>query len=221
MTFTGWPAEAVEFYEGLEADNSKVYWLANKEVYENCVRAPMEALLADLAAEFGPGKLFRPYRDVRFSSDKTPYKTALSAAFARGGRKSAHACYYLQLQPGGQSFIGGGMWMPENDKLRRLREAIAQGGGAELRDATETAAVQRHFGPTPLFGEDVDRLVTAPKGFAKDHPFIAYLQLKSFVVGRALSDDVLTSPALLETVVDAFAAMVPFVHLLNSLAGMT
>jgi uncharacterized protein (DUF2461 family) len=77
MAFTGWPVEAVEFYEGLQADNSKVYWAAHKTVYDNCVRAPMEQLLAELADEFGPGKLFRPYRDVRFSADKTPYNDHL------------------------------------------------------------------------------------------------------------------------------------------------
>jgi len=75
LQFDGRCAEALEFYEGLEADNSKTYWQANRSVYDGCVRAPMEALLADLEAEFGPGKVFRPYRDVRFSRDKSPYKT--------------------------------------------------------------------------------------------------------------------------------------------------
>ncbi len=69
MAFTGWPVEAVEFYEGLTADNSKTYWQGNKAVYDDCVRAPMQQLLAELADEFGPAKLFRPYRDVRFSAD--------------------------------------------------------------------------------------------------------------------------------------------------------
>ena len=74
MAFRGWPIEAVEFYEGLEADNSKVYWQEHKAVYERQVKAPMEELLAELADEFGEGKLFRPYRDVRFSADKTPFR---------------------------------------------------------------------------------------------------------------------------------------------------
>jgi uncharacterized protein (DUF2461 family) len=85
MAFTGWPVEAVEFYEGLQADNSKVYWDAHKSVYSDCVRAPMEQLLGELADEFGPGKLFRPYRDVRFSADKTPYKTSCAADPGNGG----------------------------------------------------------------------------------------------------------------------------------------
>lgn len=79
MTFRGWPEEALEFYEGLSADNSKTYWTAHKEVYETKVRAPMEELLAALEPEFGSGRIFRPYRDVRFSKDKTPYQTHIAA----------------------------------------------------------------------------------------------------------------------------------------------
>ena len=78
-TFRGWPVEALEFFEGLEADNSKTYWNENKAIYETMVRAPMEALLAELASEWGEGRIFRPYRDIRFSRDKAPYKTAAAA----------------------------------------------------------------------------------------------------------------------------------------------
>ena len=84
MVFKGWPVEAVEFYEGLEADNTKVYWQEHKAVYEQCVKGPMEELLAELADEFGAGRIFRPYRDVRFSSDKTPYKLNCAANLPGG-----------------------------------------------------------------------------------------------------------------------------------------
>ena len=79
MAFGGWPAEAVEFYEGLEADNSKSYWTSHKAVYEDAVLRPMQELTELLAAEFGEPKIFRPYRDIRFSADKTPYKTHIGA----------------------------------------------------------------------------------------------------------------------------------------------
>jgi uncharacterized protein (DUF2461 family) len=82
--FPGWPAAAVEFYRGLEADNSRAYWISRKDVYEESVRAPMEALLHELADEFGEGKIFRPNRDIRFSADKSPYKTAIGALLERG-----------------------------------------------------------------------------------------------------------------------------------------
>jgi len=87
--FKGWPAEALEFYEGLEADNTRTYWLAHKPDYDDLVRAPMQALLDELAPAWGAGKIFRPYRDVRFSADKTPYKTHIGARLEGGG--------YIQL----------------------------------------------------------------------------------------------------------------------------
>src|SRR5271154_1030364 len=90
--FRGWPAEALEFYEGLEADNSKVYWSQHKAVYAEAVQGPMAELLAELADEFGQGRIFRPHRDVRFSSDKSPYKTAIAATLGAG---------YLQLSADG------------------------------------------------------------------------------------------------------------------------
>src|SRR5262245_50692854 len=85
MPFKGWPAEALEFFEGLEADNTKTYWTAHKADYEKLVRGPMEELLRELAPAFGEGKIFRPYRDVRFSANKTPYKTNIAATVADGG----------------------------------------------------------------------------------------------------------------------------------------
>ena len=79
MTFRGWPVEALEFYEGLEADNTKSYWLRNKAVYDEKVLAPMQELAAELGPAWGETKIFRPYRDIRFSADKTPYKTSIAA----------------------------------------------------------------------------------------------------------------------------------------------
>src|SRR5262245_57335870 len=84
MAFQGWPTEAVTFFEGIEADNTKAYWQAHKAVYEECVRAPMEALLGELEDDFGPGRVFRPYRDTRFSTDKTPYKLNCAAHLRDG-----------------------------------------------------------------------------------------------------------------------------------------
>ena len=84
VAFTGWPVEAIEFYEGLEDDNSRAYWQAHKAVYAECVKGPMEALLAELEDDFGPGRVFRPNRDVRFSNDKTPYKLNCAAQLTGG-----------------------------------------------------------------------------------------------------------------------------------------
>src|SRR5947208_14433367 len=119
VAFRGWPTEALEFYEGLEADNSKTYWLDHKQVYDEQVYAPMAALLAELEPEFGPGRIFRPYRDVRFSADKSPYKTSIAATLDQGG--------YLQLTANGLG-AGAGMYHMAGDQLDRYRRAGAGGG---------------------------------------------------------------------------------------------
>lgn len=167
MTFTGWPDEAVEFYEGLEADNSKVYWQRHKDVYDHCVRTPMEQLLAELADEFGPAKLFRPYRDVRFSADKSPYKTNCAATLGHGvGQR------YVSFSADGLS-AGGGLYMPDPAALARYRGAVEkEKSGAQL---AEIVAALR-AGGYDVMAHEV--LKTAPRGVAKDHPRIELLRHK-------------------------------------------
>src|SRR5687768_13730598 len=103
--FTGIPADAFDFFDQLAADNTKTWWTDNKARYEANVRGPVEALLAELADEFGPGKIFRPYRDVRFSKDKTPYKTNLGATTSAADG----SVYYIALSPEGM-FLGSGYY---------------------------------------------------------------------------------------------------------------
>ena len=156
MAFPGWPVEALEFYEGLEIDNTKAYWTDHKAVYEDQVRAPMEALLADLAAEFGEGKIFRPYRDVRFSADKSPYKTAMGARLGGGG--------YVQLSSEGLA-AGLGTYVMAKDQLERFRRAVADDRtGVELEAVVE----QVRGSGIDVTGREV--LKTAPRGYPKDHP---------------------------------------------------
>jgi len=156
VAFSGWPAEAMEFYEGLAADNSKSYWTAHKDVYERDVHAPMAALLAELEAEFGEGRIFRPYRDVRFSADKTPYKTAIGATLARGG--------YVHLSAAGLA-AGSGMYEMAPDQLERYRRAVADDATGEgLRGAI--ASVEEHGITVSGHGS----LKSAPRGYPKDHP---------------------------------------------------
>ena len=170
MAFKGWPAEALEFYEGLEVDNTKAYWTDHKAVYEELVRAPMEALLAELAPEFGEGRIFRPYRDVRFSADKSPYKTAMGAQLAGGG--------YVQLSSEGLA-AGLGTYVMAKDQLERFREAVADDRtGAEL----EAIVGQVRGSGIEVTGRDV--LKTAPRGYPKDHPRIEWLRHKSLIAWR-------------------------------------
>ena len=163
MAFAGWPVEAVEFYEGLQADNSKVYWQRHREVYQTCVRAPMEQLLAELADEFGPAKLFRPYRDVRFSADKTPYKTNCAAQLGLG---------YVSLAADGLS-VGGGIYLPDAATLRRYRAAVDT-----PKSGVELAAIVAGLREAGFEIVAHDAVKTAPKGFSASHPRIELLRLK-------------------------------------------
>jgi uncharacterized protein (TIGR02453 family) len=166
-SFSGWSERAFAFYEGLEADNSKAYWTAHRAVYETDVLAPMEALLAELAEEFGDGKIFRPYRDVRFSPDKTPYKTAIGASMSDGG--------YVHLSADGLG-VAIGYHMMAPDQLARYRQAVAEDvTGEQLRRViaeVEAAGID-------VVGEQP--LKTAPRGFSKDHPRADLLRNKGLI----------------------------------------
>jgi uncharacterized protein (TIGR02453 family) len=169
MAFKGWPAEALEFYEGLEVDNSRSYWAENKEVYERAVYAPMAALLADLADEFGDGRIFRPYRDVRFSADKTPYKTSIAATVGAG---------YVQLSCDGL-LVGAGEYHMAPDQLERYRRAVA----AEAPGlALQRAIAQVNQDKVDVHG--TDPLKTAPKGYPRDHARIDLLRYRGIVAMR-------------------------------------
>jgi uncharacterized protein (TIGR02453 family) len=167
MAFTGWPVEGVEFYEGLQADNSKVYWQEHKAIYERDVRGPMEQLLAELAGEFGAGKLFRPYRDVRFSADKTPYKTNCAATLGAG---------YISFSADGLS-TGAGLYLPDSAALQRYRTAVTrEKSGNEL--VAIVAAL--HKAGYETMAHEV--LKTAPRGVPKDHPRIDLLRHKGIAM---------------------------------------
>jgi len=167
MAFRGWPNEALDFYEGLEADNSKTYWTAHKSVYEEKVLAPMTALLAELEPEFGGGRIFRPYRDVRFSADKSPYKTAIGATLEHGG--------YVQLSAKGLA-AGAGMYQMGPAELDKYRRAVADDHSGErlrhLVDALRTRKID-------VVGHET--LKTVPRGYDRDHPRADLLRHKGLV----------------------------------------
>jgi uncharacterized protein (TIGR02453 family) len=170
MTFRGWKAEALEFFEGLEVENTKPYWERNKSVYQTLVRAPMEALLTELEPAFGEGRVFRPYRDVRFSADKSPYKTHIGAMVGRDG--------YVQLGADGLA-AGCGMWEMAPDQLDRYRKAVAADrSGSELERLVDD--VRRARLQVMGHGE----LRTAPRGYPRDHPRIELLRFKGLVTWR-------------------------------------
>jgi uncharacterized protein (TIGR02453 family) len=175
MAFRGWPAEAIEFYEGLMADNSKTYWTANKQTYDEAVHAPMAALLEEVSKEFGPGKIFRPYRDVRFSKDKTPYKTGIGAVAS----KDPGTVYYVQISAEGL-FVGTGYYHMARDQLERYRAAVDDDKtGAKLE------GLVREMGKAGYEVYGSDALKTAPRGYPADHPRIDLLRNKGITISKA------------------------------------
>ncbi|WP_181780494.1 DUF2461 domain-containing protein [Pseudonocardia pini] len=171
--FTGFGDGAVEFYDGLLADNSKAYWTDQREVYEEHVKGPMTALLADLAAEFGSGKVFRPYRDVRFSKDKTPYKTHC------GGFAPP---YYVQVGPEGM-LAAAGFYGMAPDQLARFRVAVDDGRRGEALVALLAEAEKAGL---TIGGE---QLKTRPKGTDPEHPRLDLLRRKGLMVSRRWPPD--------------------------------
>ncbi|MCW2759227.1 MAG: hypothetical protein JWO46_2973 [Nocardioidaceae bacterium] len=202
-TFEGFPVAALDFYDDLELelDNTKSFWEAHKHVYTDAVKVPMEALTGALAAEFGSAKLFRPYRDVRFAKDKTPYKTHqgayVSVAPATG--------FYLELSAPGVR-VGGGFYHAESDDLARIRTAIDdERTGTEL--AKLLASLKRKG-----FQVGGETLKTSPRGYDADHPRIELLRHKTLSMGKSYGfEPVIHSPDLLEQVRRDWRALRPFV----------
>lgn len=183
--------DVLAFLEELRFNNTREWFEANRKRYAG-VQAAVEALLTEIMVRFGPvedlGKttpkdcLFRIHRDVRFSKDKSPYKTAIGAVIGQGGRKSTGRSYYLHLEPGG-CFIAAGVYDPQPEQLKRIREAIAA-DAAPLRAIIAAPEFQRTLGR--LRGETLAR---PPKGYAADHPAIDLLRHKQFLGVHDLTDE--------------------------------
>jgi uncharacterized protein (TIGR02453 family) len=171
VTFKGWPPEALTFWEGLEHNNSKAYWTANKATYETAVKGPMEALAAEVA-DVGPLKIFRPYRDVRFSKDKTPYKTHIGAVTEGAGGTG----FYVALSATGLG-VAAGYYELQADQLQRYRGAVAGKPGEKL---VPIVAALRTSGYV-IHGESLKRV---PRGFAPDHPRADLLRHKQLYAWR-------------------------------------
>lgn len=190
MTFDGFSEAALDFYDDLELDNSKSFWEAHSEVYRTEIATPMRELTDELADEFGPAKIFRPYRDVRFAKDKTPYKTHQGAyvpvAPATG--------YYVQIGAPGV-LIGAGFYDASPDRLASIRAAIDHDRhGPELeRIIGSLMAADWEIGGSTL--------KTSPRGFPADHPRIELLRHKTLTASHHLGfDEVIHSRALVDRI---------------------
>ncbi|MBW0118447.1 DUF2461 domain-containing protein [Pseudonocardia abyssalis] len=204
MAFSGFGEYSVEFYDGLLADNSKAYWTDRRETYECDVRAPMQELLAACEPEFGAGKIFRPYRDVRFSKDKTPYKTHCGAMAGQ---------YYVQVGSEGL-MAAGGYYRMAPDQVARYRTAVddeRRGTDLQARLATIEAAGLATAG---------EQLRTRPRGVAPDHPRLDLLRHKGLYGWREWPpDDVLHEPGALDRVVGTWRTLRPLIEWLTDHVG--
>ena len=174
MSFTGFPVAALDFYDDLEMDNTKSFWEAHKGVYKEAVETPMKALCAELAPDFGPAKVFRPYRDVRFAKDKTPYKTH-QGAFVGAGPSTG---WYVEISPRGTR-VGAGFYEASGPRLAAIREAMA--------DDRTGPALDRLLKRLAKDGWEIggEELKTSPRGYDADHPRIHLLRRKQVIAGRS------------------------------------
>jgi uncharacterized protein (TIGR02453 family) len=196
-------------------DNHREKYLSAKIDFENFVgvllasTSPFDKDLKELQVK---NTTFRINRDIRFSKDKTPYKTNMGASLNKGGKKSIFAGYYFHLEPGGKSFAGGGLWMPMPPELKKLRQEIDYCFPEFNKIITSSAFTTQYPG---LEMNEGQMLVNVPKGYDKENAAASFLKLKSFVATRDIPDTLLTSPALAKEVTLAFKALMPLVKFMN------
>ncbi len=207
--FEGFPVAALDFYDDLEMDNTKSFLTAHKETYDAAVKTPMTALVAALEPEFGKAKVFRPYRDVRFAKDKTPYKNH-QGAFVPSGPSTG---WYVEVGAPGVR-VGVGYYEASSPRLAAIRQAIDdERRGTELREIVDALVAEGWV----LGG---DRLKTTPRGYDADHPRIDLLRHRSMTLGRSYGfEPFIHTAELLERVRDDWRAAAPFVDWVGANAG--
>jgi uncharacterized protein (TIGR02453 family) len=224
-TFAGFRPEAIQFLADLAENNDRAWFQPRKADYERLLKEPLEALCVALGERFAargvplsadPARSpFRIYRDVRFSKDKSPYKTNISAAFrwiegAEMTHQEGDPGGYFHLAPG-EAFVGGGMWHPPTAKLTAFRQRVLS-DPASVRSVLDEPAFARTFGA--ISGDSLKRV---PAGYPADHPEADMLKLKDMTFGHRLGDDDVTSPRLPDVLVESFEVAVPVMRFLARL----
>ena len=220
------PPELFDFLRDLRRNNRREWFQANKERYEDSVRHPALQFISDFGPHLGKispnysadprpvgGSMFRIYRDVRFSKDKSPYKTSVGIQFRHKQSKDVHSPgFYLHLEPNG-CFVGVGIWHPDGASLAKIRSFLVD----DSDRWTRTLAGKRFQQEFQLGGESLKR---APKGYDPDHPLIEDLKRKDFIAYTPLDDSVVTSPGFLQEYARLCRAGTPFVRLLADAVGV-
>ena len=213
-------AATIKFLKDLKKNNNKPWFEKHKNAYldvkkdiEDFTQSVIDGLGKmdpDIALLQPKDCIFRIYRDVRFSKDKSPYKTNIGASFNKGGKKVPTAGYYFHCEPG-QSMAGGGVWMPMPPQLAKVRQEIDY-------NFDEWKKIINHRNFSKIFPAGVDGIETLsrpPKGYEETNPAIGFLKMKCFIVSRDLTDTQLQSKSLLKDVLNTFGAMKDFIDFLN------
>ena len=212
--------KALDFLKKLSKNNNREWFEKNKPRYLE-IKGEFELFVSDLLHEMiiadeslagqDPKKLvFRIYRDIRFSKDKTPYKTFLSAGLSRAGKGTGVPGYYFQIEPGNKSMVAAGLYLPPGDLLSKIRQEIDYNGNA-LDNILADKKFKKTYGA--LWNED--KLKTMPKGYPVNHPHFEHLKLKSFMVTHTFSDTDVTSKKFLTKLTGSMATAKPLIHFLN------
>ena len=213
--------QTLKFLSQLKKNNNKPWFDAHRAQYEaaridfsnfiQLVIDDMQKWDTTLAGTSSRDCLFRINRDIRFSKDKTPYKSNFGASIKRGGRKSGFAGYYFHCEPA-LSFVGGGLWMPEAPALKKVRQEIDY-SWEEFQDLLKEKSFKKTF--SDLYQQGDVSLTTLPKGYEKDNPAATYIKLKSFIAETPIPDEELTRSTLHKKTVTAFRALQPLLRFIN------
>jgi uncharacterized protein (TIGR02453 family) len=213
-------SSTLKFLKDIKKNNNRDWFAENKPKYEEAKKDVTQFMqkVIDEVAKFEPSVkgmdasklVMRIYRDVRFSKDKSPYKINFGIPFSAKGGNVDYPGYYMHIQPG-ESFVGGGSWMPNADNLKMIRQEIDY-SSKEFKKIVESASFKKTFGKL----SEEDKLKTAPKDYPKDHPEIEYLKLKSFTAFAHFSDEDLTDKNAAKKVVEACKTLQPFIKFLQT-----
>ena len=216
-------ANTVTFLQKLSKNNNKPWFDKHRDDYQ-VAKEDYEAFVSQLLESLSTSEplfkeqqakdcIFRIFRDVRFSKDKTPYKAHFGAFFSKGGRKYPGAGYYFHLEPGGKSFVGGGLWVPEAPLLKAVRQEIDY-------NFDEFSNIIKNKKFKTLFKKiEGEQLKTLPQGYAADNPAIEYLKMKSFTVSFNIPDTDVLGKGVVKKAMDVFTIMRPFIDFLNRSLG--
>ena len=211
----------LKFLRDLKKNNNKTWFDAHRGQYETA-KKDFELFIQEVITKHGKKDpdikdliakncLFRINRDIRFSKDKSPYKSNFGASISKGGKKSSFAGYYFHCEPG-NSFVGGGIWQPEPDKMKKVRQEIDY-NWHEFKKLIGSKKFKTIYNDL-YAGEDMS-LSKVPQGFDKENPAAKYLMLKSWIAMRELKDADLTSKGLIKITLDTFDTLYPLLRFLN------